>query len=211
VLAENRILSAPMVLLPDIEDGGDLETTAQLLGWVDVGDIMKALLSHLSSNDDIPSAMLALMTSLENEGPVFASKTLVTVPVAEDRGLLFEGDSDSISVMTAIREVFVKYRDGKRNVSHRIALFDAHGDVTAIISQMDVIRWILLQNIQDDRLRKSIGELGMLQGKPPVFSVNPHTPTLVAYGQMSAAGVSGAPVVNDAGEVIANLSMSDVR
>ena len=103
-----------MVLLPDIEDGGDLETTAQLLGWVDVGDIMRALLSHLSSNDDIPSAMLALMTSLENEGPVFASKTLVTVPVAEDRGLLFEGDSDSISVMTAIREVFVKYRGYSR-------------------------------------------------------------------------------------------------
>lgn len=199
-----------MVLLPDIEDGGDLDTTAQLLGWVDVGDIMKALLSHLSK-DDIPSAMLALMTSLEREGPVFASKTLVTVPVAEDRGLLFEGDSDSISLMTAIREVFVKYTDGQRNVSHRIALFDAHGDVTSIISQMDVIRWILQQNVPDDKLCKSISELGMLQGKPPVFSVNPHTPTLVAYGQMSAAGVSGAPVVNDAGEVIANLSMSDVR
>lgn len=68
VLAANSILSAPMVLMPDIEDSSELETSPSLLGWVDIGDIMKALLNFLSANEDLPHAMLALMTALEKEG-----------------------------------------------------------------------------------------------------------------------------------------------
>jgi CBS domain-containing protein len=48
-------------------------------------------------------------------------------------------------------------------------------------------------------------------GKPPVLSVNPHVPALLAYAQQAAQQVSGAPVVTDSGELIANLSISDIR
>ena len=48
-------------------------------------------------------------------------------------------------------------------------------------------------------------------GKPPVLSVNPHVPALLAYAQLAAQQVSGAPVVTDGGELIANLSISDIR
>eukprot|EP00879_Flechtneria_rotunda_P027307 GHRR01029251.1.p1 GENE.GHRR01029251.1~~GHRR01029251.1.p1 ORF type:complete len:217 (-),score=88.02 GHRR01029251.1:250-900(-) len=41
--------------------------------------------------------------------------------------------------------------------------------------------------------------------------LEPHTPTLLAYEKMATAGVTGAPVVSAAGELIANLSISDIR
>ncbi len=48
-------------------------------------------------------------------------------------------------------------------------------------------------------------------GKPPVISVSPHVPTLIAYQKMLDAGVSGAAVTADTGELIANLSLSELR
>lgn len=58
---------------------------------------------------------------------------------------------------------------------------------------------------------QSLDALGLMNGKPPVESVSPHIPTLLAFQKMSAAGVSGAAVVPDSGELIANLSISDLR
>lgn len=49
------------------------------------------------------------------------------------------------------------------------------------------------------------------KGKPPVISVSPHVPALIAYQKMLDAGVSGAAVVADTGELIANLSLSELR
>lgn len=54
-------------------------------------------------------------------------------------------------------------------------------------------------------------DCGLLQGKPPVVSVDPHVPALLAFMQMLDAGVTGAAVVNAEGEMVANLSVSDLR
>jgi hypothetical protein len=39
----------------------------------------------------------------------------------------------------------------------------------------------------------------------------PNTPTLLAYAQLAKEGLTGAPVVSAEGELIANLSFSDIR
>ncbi len=44
-----------------------------------------------------------------------------------------------------------------------------------------------------------------------MLSVDPHTPALLAYHSMAQQGVNGAPVVAADGELIANLSISDLR
>ena len=44
-----------------------------------------------------------------------------------------------------------------------------------------------------------------------MLSVSPHAPALLAYAQLAAQQVSGAPVIADSGELIANLSVSDIR
>ena len=41
--------------------------------------------------------------------------------------------------------------------------------------------------------------------------LEPHVPTLLAYEKLSAAGVTGAPIISPQGELIANLSISDIR
>lgn len=48
------------------------------------------------------------------------------------------------------------------------------------------------------------------QGRQLVV-LDPNTPTLLAYEQLAAAGVTGAPVLSSQGEIIANLSISDIR
>lgn len=211
ILAKHDILSAPLVLLPSFEDGGDINLSPQLLGWLDVQDILMAFLKHLEGcGHDIPVKMLALMNALEEEGPKFSAKTLVTMGGGEDRRLVYAADGASTSVLTAIQDFFLQQSENR--VCHRIAMFDAHGEVTAIISQSDVVAWLVRneQHLGRD-LERTVEELGLLTGKPPVFSVNPYDPTLVAYAGMSRAGVSGAPVVADTGEMIANLSISDLR
>lgn len=58
---------------------------------------------------------------------------------SEDRGLVYQTDAEA-SVLTAVRDMFLGQPDGGSLV-HRLAIFDAHGDITSIVSQMDVLRW----------------------------------------------------------------------
>ncbi len=52
----------------------------------------------------------------------------------------------------------------------------------------------------------------MLVGKAPVMTVDAHEPCLLALHRLLAAGVAGAPVVEDGtGAIIANVSASDLR
>lgn len=43
-LAKHEILSAPMVVAPDLEEIGDGNTSPSLLGWIDIADILRAFL-----------------------------------------------------------------------------------------------------------------------------------------------------------------------
>lgn len=208
-LAMHNILSAPLVMSLDLDDevGDAANTPMQLLAWVDIVDILKSFLDNLKSKSpDIPVKMLALMTTLEKEGPIFAQRTLITIKSSDDSALMYGIERES-SVLSAIKNLFVQ------RPTHRIALFDGHGNITHIISQMDICRYLLHHagRLGPETTSKSIEELGLLTGKPPVFTVSPHEPTLMAYSKMSDAGVSGAPVVTETGEAIANLSVSDIR
>ena len=186
---------------------------------------------------EIPTRMLELMTLLEKLGPGFAARTLITVSGGKDRALVFSATANS-SLLEAMRDLFLpsgdknegeeEERDGEEEggnpsssssssrVVHRVAVFDGHGAITHVISQLDVLRFLLKHKERwggSSALgEKSIEELGLLSGKAPVLTVDPHTPTLLALREMKAAGVSGAAVVSPAtGTAIANLSVSDLR
>ncbi len=60
---------------------------------------------------------------------------------------------------------------------------------------------------------QTISDLGLLSlpGKRPLVCVAPHTPTLLALQQMAAAGVAGAAVVSEEGDLVASISFSDIR
>lgn len=84
--------------------------------------------------------MLALMTELEKQGPRFAERMLVTIQGAEDRSLVYSAEGGSTSLMTAIRDLFLRMVQGQTRVVHRIAVFEPHGEITNVISQTDIIK-----------------------------------------------------------------------
>lgn len=212
-LAKHKILSAPMVMEPGIEEISNGDQSPQLLGWIDISDILRAFLDHLQQAGTLPTNMLSLMTALEKEGPLFADKLLVTVRGVEDRGLVYQAEGSSTSLLTALRELFLRPSPGgEASVVHRIAVFEAHGEITNVISQMDIIRFLLSHvDLLGPAANQTLEALGLLAGKPPVQAVSPHVPTLLAYARMAAQHVSASPVVTDEGELIANLSVSDLR
>lgn len=181
---------------------------------------------------ELPTRMLELMTLLEKLGPGFAARKLITVSGGKDRALVFSATANS-SLLEAMRDLFLPTSGGDDNeggggggkpspsssstprVVHRVAIFDGHGAITHVISQLDVLRFLAKHKERwsggalGDR---SIAELGLLAGKRPVLTLNPTTPTVLALREMFAAGVSGAAVVSPDGSVaIANLSVSDLR
>lgn len=212
---DNGILSAPVVLEPDIDDGvmEGYEGSIQVVGWIDAQGILSALLEYLRRTQEVTMEMMQLMMALESEGSSFAHKTLITILANEDREFLFDRDSAAISIADAISTLFFRHMpDGSVKVSHRVALFNGHGEITAIISQMDVIRWILQHADELGEIGvSSIADLGLLTGSKPVLSVNPYDPCILAFDKMTKANVSGSPVVTEQGEAIANLSISDLR
>jgi 5'-AMP-activated protein kinase regulatory gamma subunit len=60
---------------------------------------------------------------------------------------------------------------------------------------------------------QSLQQLGLLgpDKQGTLVLLEPHTPTLLAYEKLAAAGVTGAPVLSSDGQIIANLSASDIR
>ena len=88
-LADNRLLSAPIVVEPEIEDGGgamDIDGAPTLFGWLDIRDIVTALLNFVESKNTehkLPTMMLSLMSDLEKVGGEFATTRLVSVPCME--------------------------------------------------------------------------------------------------------------------------------
>ncbi|GLI69924.1 hypothetical protein VaNZ11_014652 [Volvox africanus] len=229
LLAKRHILSAPLVIIPGLEDlSPDDESSAlpQLIGWVTVESILRAFLTHMEDkHGKLPRNMLLLMTQLEKEGPTFAEKPLITVSGSEDRGLLFQVHSD-VSLLTALRESFVP---ADKPAAHRLAVFDASGSITAVISQLDVIRHLREHpELLGDLANATLEQLGWPQAPGvasgrPLVTVEASLPAILAYERMARAGVSGAPVVadseaavgsgggNGSGNMIANLSMSDLR
>lgn len=184
---------------------------------------------EIKRKKELPTRMLELMTLLEKLGPSFASRTLITVSGGKDRALVFSATANS-SLLEAMRDLFLPSKGGggdddeggserassSPRVVHRVAVFDGHGAITHVISQLDVLRFLLKHRERwagsSTLGEKTIAELGLLSGKAPVLTVDPHTPTLLALREMKAAGVSGAAVVSPAtGTAIANLSISDLR
>jgi len=220
-LARRKVLSAPLVVAPALEDlgGEDPPEGPSLLGWIDIADMLRGLLSHLrAKHRKLPTNMLQLMTELETEGKVFSYKPLVTLHGGEDRSLLYSSEAGE-PLLAVLREQFLggggacQGANAIPRVAHRVALFDAHGAITAVVSQLDVVRFVARRSetLLGSLAAMPLSQLGLPWSKAPLVAVDANMPTLLAFDRMLAAGVSGAPVVSPSGELVANLSLSDLR
>lgn len=215
-LGQRHIFSAPLVIMPDLEDavyGAEDRPEPTFLGWIDITTILQAFLKDLrQQHEHVPDKMLQLMPLLESEGKAFAKKSLISIADAQDKALVFQADANT-SLLDAIRDMFLKkYTAAGQGGVHRVAVFDAHGAITCIVSQLDVLRF-LLQNITQLGYiaDESLDALGLLVDKSSVLLLDHGTPTLIAFQKMYEKRMSGAAVKAEGDHMVAHLSISDLR
>jgi 5'-AMP-activated protein kinase regulatory gamma subunit len=129
-----------------------------------------------------------------------------------------------------IREGFLN-KTSANGAVHRVAIFDASGDIARIVSMSDAVRYLAVKADElGDMADASLEDLGLCRGgsaaaatavsmteterkkKPPALvTVPPTIPAIEAFARMCEARVSGIGVLDDRGSLIANLSVSDVR
>jgi hypothetical protein len=84
-------------------------------------------------------SMLHMMAVLEQEGPTFVERPLVSLLGGHDKRLVYEGEK-TMPLREAVRTYFLG--SGDLPSVHRVALFDGGGTIDTIISQMDIVRYV---------------------------------------------------------------------
>uniref|UniRef100_A0A7R9W0V8 CBS domain-containing protein n=1 Tax=Chlamydomonas euryale TaxID=1486919 RepID=A0A7R9W0V8_9CHLO len=93
---------------------------------------------------------------------------------------------------------------------HRMAIYDKDQRIRAVISQMDVVRFLASRLPQLGPLvERTVTELDLVQTK--IHTCPPETSAIVAMGLMQDEDVSSLAVVDHNGKVIGNFSVSELR
>lgn len=96
------------------------------------------------------------------------------------------------------------------NVVHRIAIFDSTSRIVNIISQSDIVRYLLEHRDElGEHGMTSVGELGF--GQKEIISVPPEMSAIEALKVMNEKQIGAVGVVNSTGQIIGNFSAADMR
>jgi len=101
------------------------------------------------------------------------------------------------------------FKQGEEHV-HRIAIFGPRGNITGMITQSDIMRWVYHHLSEFEMFNKiTLQQLGM--DRCNVTCVGDQTKAIDAFKKMSKQHLTGIGVVNAEGKLIANVSASDLR
>ena len=96
------------------------------------------------------------------------------------------------------------------NGVHRLNVVDGNGRVKGILSQTDIVNFLISkQDLFADLLNSTLNDLQI--GCGPVISVNAEASVLEALEKMSSNFISSLAVVESDGTLIGNISMADIR
>lgn len=169
VFATRRILSAPLVVREDaggvLEDPLDAEGGAayareqsllqpayRMLGWISIGDVVRALvqdeqaerakLSETSggTNEQPHRFVLDRMAMLARLGHAFIACKAITLGTTTDGDVAYAGYTASMGMVDLVKNGLL--RRPPTAPCHRIGVFAPNGEVQAIISQSDVVRYL---------------------------------------------------------------------
>eukprot|EP00043_Microstomoeca_roanoka_P022218 m.256169 g.256169 ORF g.256169 m.256169 type:complete len:336 (-) comp21088_c0_seq1:179-1186(-) len=203
-LAQNHILSAPVVLAPSLED----EDSDTYMGMIDIAAILKGLFVDVL--DKAPEEAFR-WDALKQSALPFFDRKVITI-MGNDVQLRYRGEV-SQSLHELITDGFLgqgEYEQ-KHDLVHRIAIFSPTGRVSDIVSMSDVVLYLSKHKkaIGDVLLHKTVEELGWAKREVPVVSehdiVASVLHTMVEKHQVAVA------VVNDKKEFVHNFSTSDLR
>lgn len=217
VLTENKILSAPVVVLADAldvrlpDDDANAEPMETLIGFFDVRDAVTAILRNMNFSKNSSTSCLWWLREIE-----LAERRIGNTPLMQclgyDADLMYTPNASVTSVYDLVTKGFFgKSRD---DVVHRVVLFDASGALHRLISQTDVVEWLAKHDgkLSHSLETKSLHELGFGsdERRRQFVTVKATTPTIACFQHMMEKNVSGAAIVEDE-RVIADITFGDLR
>eukprot|EP00124_Ichthyophonus_hoferi_P004139 Ihof_evm2s420 gene=Ihof_evmTU2s420 len=191
-LFREGIQSAPVLVGSTVEDGYD----GGYLGMADVATILSAYVQGVLLNCDSGDKEKTIKEKSEE----FMYRLLITV-VGRDASLYYKGEGNH----TLFEVITNCYLSDK---THRVALFNEHGAISAIITQFDVVKF-LYENIDQlgEASALTLSQLGI--GPKEVVTVGVDTTASETLILLATRGLSGVVVLNRDGRMIANVSASD--
>ena len=227
-MSERAVLGAPY-LRDDMKD---------TLGFVDLHDIVYALVSHMFPpgplgsmanadapdwflEDDSPACAERILKLVRDKGGDFCSRTLGSIRSRVGDGAFIRADETDHSLLDVIQTHFVNVQYNKPPVRHRVAVYKYAGDVsrltdaettvevTDVFSVSDVTRFLNRWNELETCLTPcSIVDIGV--GNAHVDTIPKDAALLRCFAVMKRLGVSGLGVT-DEGKLIGSVSESDLR
>eukprot|EP00798_Chlamydomonas_sp_ICE-L_P020678 gene20678-27473_t len=214
-----QILSCPVVTSGEKTGSGCLwpsdEVAGDLAGFLDIRDILNNFLKDLTMSELEGMNVLQKMRFLEDKGSAFASTSLNKLDMGVDGDFILAASEGTQSLTDFIRGLLnpafsKEVCTSKSHVVHRVAVFDKKGRITAVVSQSDVVRFLDSHvNKLGPLAKATVQDLGWVTGK--VESCTPESSAIQALAKMSAAKISSLAVVDSAGKMIGNFSMSEMR
>jgi len=96
-------------------------------------------------------------------------------------------------------------------ISKRVAILDSNGMIENILTQTDVIRFLISKLSEYPQIfDKTVTELNLGEEKS-IISVHKNTKTILALHLLNEKKVSAIAVVDDMGRIVANMSASDLK
>jgi CBS domain-containing protein len=199
VLSSNNILGAPVF---------DKETN-NFMGFVDMMDLLANVVSFYKERDiegqageEVPVSWCRNIETLKERGEQFA-KQPVTALIDKSR-------VDEYCPVSHHGTLFQVMEDVLSQHVHRVPVFDNSDKVYNVLSQSDLIQF-LYENIRDIGIARfdTVEKLGL--GTPAVISMSARAKAIHAFFLMLYNKVPAVAIVSGNGELVGNLSASDLR
>eukprot|EP00037_Helgoeca_nana_P016510 m.155314 g.155314 ORF g.155314 m.155314 type:complete len:305 (+) comp23561_c0_seq1:72-986(+) len=192
-LAIKRMSEARVLALPVI--GGD----GKICGMVDTLDIISFMASVAPEGEELTKEMLK---SMECFGRAVAFMTVANIMDASGVNACVAFDEHTPS--SAVLELFAQG-------THRCPVLSSE-ELTGVLSQSTMVRHMepmIRRGQMKDVAHKTLGDLGL--GQVPVLSVGPDARVIDAINMISKNKVSALAICNKAGELVDNISATDLR
>ena len=232
-LASNRILSAPVLATSeDVPASADEGSSAEyhFLGFCDVAAILNYLLASLppellkDSPDVSAENTVRLMDTLSALAAGVLAAPVSALPRKDDGDIVSRNFASS-SLLDVVQAAFIHPVHLRVAVCHRIAAADVRPELDAgasmrsvdprsmsVVAHADIIRF-LHAHVDDlgALADASVESLSLAGPDLFVFFVSSQLSALRTLVELDEHSLSAAGVVNSAGELVANVSVSDLR
>jgi CBS domain-containing protein len=189
-LIDNNILCVP------VYEGKEFQ------GFIDILDIVAALCPQIHTDSNTPTLQeqwetwhtLSKLSSLPCSSAINASGRN---PKLE---MLAETPLQQVIDMFSIEDV------------HRVGIMDSEGHIMAILTQFQVLRFLLQHGLVTEMGNLAVMPLEQLRlGYRDVYTVHENTRSLEAFNLIIEKKISGVGIVNDEGNLVGNISASDLK